>query len=372
MRIAILSLDKGGGTAHCAYDLAKVMADKVQITCYLAAQNELLSDFEALPCRVRTFPMKRGPGSLLKSMLVGRESSGIAQAIESDAPDMILDAGSGVWSGLVLKTLRGRIPIAQIVHDVFPHPDLRSRIDSLPARFYGSPADILIALSDFSYRQLAVKYPRQEHIHSRLGIILPPGEINLQSVANRRHKQLFFGRIHPYKGVDILVHAFAIAKQLDPAIELTIVGRGPVGTRLLQRIAELGIGLDNRYISDDEIRQVVSSHGVMVLPYTSATQSAVAALALANGMPCIATSVGALPEQVIDGSNGFIVPPGDPEALARAMVTISGEAATAHRMAGESLRIGRELYSWNVIGQALLDDLIRFLAVRKAASSAGH
>ena len=110
----------------------------------------------------------------------------------------------------------------------------------------------------------------------------------------------------------------------------------------------------------------------MVLPYTSATQSAVAALALANGMPCIATSVGALPEQVIDGSNGFIVPPGDPEALARAMVTISGDAATAHRMAQESLRIGRELYSWNVIGQALLDDLIRFLAVRKAASSAGH
>ena len=196
MRIAILSLDKGGGTAHCAYHLAEVMADKVEVTCYLSIQNELLSDFEALPCRVRVFPMKRGPASLLKSMLMGRESSGIAQAIESDAPDMILDAGSGAWSELVLKTLSGRIPIAQIVHDVFPHPDLRSMIDSLPARFYGSPADILVALSDFSYRQLAVKYPRQKHIHSKLGIILPPGEINTESVADRRHEQLL-GRIRP-------------------------------------------------------------------------------------------------------------------------------------------------------------------------------
>jgi glycosyltransferase involved in cell wall biosynthesis len=364
MRIAILSLDKGGGTAHCAYGFAKSMAGKVEVTCFLAAQNEMLDEFQALPCRVRAFPMKRGAKSLLRSILSGRESSGIVAAIRSDSPDIILDAGSGVWGGVVIKQLGGRIPVAQIVHDVFPHPDLRSVIDAIPGLMYGPIADVFIGLSDFSYRQLARKYPNKERIRATLGIILAAGDVSTQFVADRRHKQLFFGRIHPYKGVEILVDAFPLARELDPKIELTIVGRGPIGTTLRRRISRLGIRLDNRYVSDDEIRQIVSAHGVMVLPYSSATQSAVAAIALANGMPCVATTVGALPEQVIDGRNGLLVPPRNPQALARAMAAISTNAETARRMAAESLRIGRELYSWSAIGERLLDDLARFLAGR--------
>jgi glycosyltransferase involved in cell wall biosynthesis len=368
MRIAILSLDKGGGCSHCAYELAKAMAGKAEVTCFLAAQNEMLVQFQGLPCRTRLFPMKRGPRSLLMSMLTRHENSGIAEAITSYQPDLVLDAGSGVWGGLVLKQLRGRIPIAQIVHDVFPHPDLRSIIDAVPGWVYGPVADVLIGLSDFSYRQLARKYPHKKCIRIRLGIIMPAGEINLQSVADRRHRQLFFGRIHPYKGVQTLVDAFSIARKLAPRLELTIVGGGPIQASLLRRISQLRIGLDNRYVSDGEIAQILSSHGVMVLPYSSATQSAVAALAIGHGMPCVATNVGGLPEQVIHGRNGLIVPPRDPQALARAMVAISSNAETARRMAEESLRVGQELYSWNTIGQDLLDTLTQFFAVGRSTS----
>jgi glycosyltransferase involved in cell wall biosynthesis len=368
MRIAILSLDKGGGGAHCAYGFAKSMARKAEVICFVAAQNEMLGEFQTLPCRVRAFPMTRGPKSLLRSMLKGRESSGIAEAITSESPDIVLDAGSGVWGGLVLRQLEGRIPIAQIVHDVFPHPDLRSLIDALPGWVYGPVADVFIGLSDFSHRQLARKYPHRACIGARHGIMLGAGEINLESVADRRHKQLFFGRIHAYKGIETLVDAFPLAKELDPKLELTIVGHGPIATTLRRKISKLGIGLDNRYVSDDEIMQIISSHGVVILPYTSATQSGVAAIALANGMPCVATNVGALPEQVVHGRNGLIVAPRDPEALARAMVAISSSAEVARKMAEESLRIGRELYSWSTIGQDLLDALTRFLAVRRSSS----
>lgn len=365
MRIAILCLEKGGGISHIAYELAKAVSDKTTVTCFLAVQNNMLSEFQALPCRVRAFPMRRGPISLLMAMLAGREPSGIAQAIEADSPDIVLDAGSSGWGGVVLKPLAGRIPIAQIVHDVVPHPDLRSVIDAIPGYLQAPVADVFVALSDFSYRLLKRKHPNQACVRARLGIIMPAGEMDLQLVAERRHRQLFFGRIYPYKGVDTLVKAFAIAKELDPQVELTVVGRGRIGRSVLRKISELGIGLDNRFIADSEIRQVLSSHGVMILPYTSATQSAVAALALANGMPCVATSVGGLPEQVIHRRNGLIVPPRDPEALAHAMVAISTDAEAARRMAEESLRIGREVYSWRTIGQDLLDDLAQFLAMRR-------
>ena len=366
MRIAILCLEKGGGISHCAYELAKALSEKATVTCFLAVQNNMLGEFQALPsCRVRAFPLRRGPISLLMGMLAGREPSGIAQAIEADSPDIVLDAGSSGWGGVVLRSHAGRIPIAQIVHDVVPHPDLRSVIDAVPGFMQAPVADVFVGLSDFSYRVLKRRYPNKACIRSRLGILMSPGEIDPQLVAERRHRQLFFGRIYPYKGVDTLVKAFSIAKELDPRVELTVVGRGRIGRRSLRKISELGIGLDNRYIADSEIRPVLSSHGVMILPYTSATQSAVAALALANGMPCVATSVGGLPEHVIHRRNGLIVPPHDPEALAHAMVAISTTVEAARRMAEESLRIGREVYSWRTIGQDLLNDLARFLAMRR-------
>jgi len=48
------------------------------------------------------------------------------------------------------------------------------------------------------------------------------------------------------------------------------------------------------------------------------------------------------------------------------MVAISRNAEAARRMAESSLRIGQELYSWSTIGEGLLDDLARFLAVRRS------
>lgn len=371
MRIALLCLEKGGGISHCAYELAQAMDGMAEVRCFLAAQNDMLSAFEALTCEVRAFPLRRGPRSLLQAIVTGRERSGIAPAIRSYSPDIVLDAGSGAWAEAVLKHLKGRVPIAQMVHDVYPHPDIRSRVDALPSLLQGRVADAVIGLSEFSYGELALKYPDTPRIRSRVGVLMPRAGIDTGRVAELRHKQLFVGRIHPYKGLATLVEAFAMARQANPTLELSIVGRGPIGARLLRRMRELEIHLENRYVSDAEMQEMLASHGVMILPYSSATQSGVSALALANGMPCVATSVGGLPEQVQHERNGLIVPPRDAAALARAMVAMAASEETARRMADESLRIGREEYSWVAIAQTLVDDLTRLLADRRGSRVAG-
>lgn len=361
MRIALLSLEKGGGLAHYAYELAKAMTDVADVTCFIV-QNEILSEFQDLRCQVRVFPFSRGPRALVISTFTGRNTAAIAQAIRAHNPDVVIDAGSGSWGGLVLKHLIGRIPIAQIVHDVDPHPDLRSMIAALPTMVRGPVADVFVGLSNFSSGELRRKYPRTPCLQTKLGLLLAAREVDTAQVAALRYKQLLFGRIHPYKGVDTLVDAFAIARKAEPRLQLTIAGPGRLRPGLEKRILALDIALDNRYLSDGEVRQIIKSHGVMLLPYTSATQSGVASLALANGMACVATSVGGLTEQVIDGRNGLVVPPHSPEALARAMVAVSRDAAVARSMAEESLRIGREQYSWPAIGQRLVEDLEKWLA----------
>lgn len=370
MRIAILCLEKGGGLSHCAYEFARAMAGRAEVSCFLSDQNDMLDAFATLPCQARAFPLRRGRKSLLRAMITGREQSGIARAILAEAPDIVLDTGSGAWASMVLRQLGGQVPVAQVVHDVYPHPDLRSLVDALPGVVRPASVDVFIGLSAYSSAALERKYPLRPTIQSKLGVLMPPDLTDPRLVAARRYKQLFLGRIHPYKGVDTLVEAYAIARRASVSLELSIVGRGPIGAKLLRRMRELGVSIDNRYLSDAELMDVMAAHGVMILPYTSATQSGIGAIALAHGMPCIATSVGGLPEQVIHGSNGWIVPPRDPEALAEAMVSIAKDEGRARQMAEESLRIGRELYSWETIGDTLLDDLATFIAARKAGPAA--
>jgi glycosyltransferase involved in cell wall biosynthesis len=191
---------------------------------------------------------------------------------------------------------------------------------------------------------------------------LASDRVDVEGVAARRCNFLFLGRIHRYKGVDVLLEAFSIASKRDPTLRLTIAGAGRIGSSAWGQIERLGVRVINQYLRDDEIREIVSSHGVMVLPYTSATQSGVAAIALGNGLPCIATDVGALPEQIVQGRNGIIVPSRDAKALAAAMREIASDSGAARLMAAESVRLARNQFAWEKIGGKLVADLSHFVS----------
>src|SRR5262249_56219583 len=94
-----------------------------------------------------------------------------------------------------------------------------------------------------------------------------------------------------------------------------------------ERIERLGLGervrLYDRYLADEEVRQLFAAADVCALPYRSATQSGVIQVAYAAGCPVITTRVGGLPEFVAEGKSGYTVPPEDPAALAAAVPPFS-------------------------------------------------
>jgi len=125
---------------------------------------------------------------------------------------------------------------------------------------------------------------------------------------------LFFGRLLPYKGLDVLLEAL---DRLDPgAFELVVAGEGDVSGHNLSRP---NIRVENRFIADEELARFFGEADLVVLPYHTASQSGVAHLAFAFGKPVIATRVGALAEVVNEGVDGLLVPPGEPAALAAAI-----------------------------------------------------
>jgi glycosyltransferase involved in cell wall biosynthesis len=128
---------------------------------------------------------------------------------------------------------------------------------------------------------------------------------------------MFFGRIEAYKGIDTLLTAWRLLTERadDCATGVRLVIAGPCGKDM--RLGELPpcTEVRDRHIGDDEGIDLFRQAALLVLPYRDATQSALIATAYRFGVPVLATETGALPEYVVPGETGWLVPPNDAAAL---------------------------------------------------------
>jgi glycosyltransferase involved in cell wall biosynthesis len=174
-----------------------------------------------------------------------------------------------------------------------------------------------VALVPFpAYTALARTVP--DRAAARKTLALPDGPL-----------ALFFGFVRPYKGLPVLIEAFARAVQQVP-LHLVIAGEfwDDPATYLQQLAAhhlETHTTVVNRYLPDDELALYLAAADVIVMPYLAPVQSGVLALAQAFYRPVIASQVGGLQEGIRPEQTGLLVPPNDPAALAQALVRFVSE-----------------------------------------------
>jgi glycosyltransferase involved in cell wall biosynthesis len=136
---------------------------------------------------------------------------------------------------------------------------------------------------------------------------------------------LFFGKVRKYKGLDVLLAAMPkVLSQIE--CRLVIAGEFYDSIdKYRQLIRDYGIEqhvhIDDRYIPNEEIAGIFDGVDLLVLPYLSASQSAVASISLANALPVLASRSGGLSEIVIENFNGLLFPVGDSEALADQIIS---------------------------------------------------
>jgi glycosyltransferase involved in cell wall biosynthesis len=157
---------------------------------------------------------------------------------------------------------------------------------------------------------------------------------------------LFFGHVRPFKGLDIALRAW---HELTSDVLLLVAGEAWWKSEAEYRALAEGINvrLDFRFIPDAEIATYFAAADVVLAPYRIEAQSGVALTSFHFARPVIATRVGGLPE-IIDGRNGILVPPEDPQALAAAIDTffLTRDREAMEQAAAESAR----RYSWTEYG----------------------
>jgi glycosyltransferase involved in cell wall biosynthesis len=132
------------------------------------------------------------------------------------------------------------------------------------------------------------------------------------------------GRLEPVKGFDLLLRAFAAVRGAVPDARLCIVGDGRLAGELTAQAGALGLGgaveLPGR-LDRESVRDRLRRASVFVLSSRSEGMPLALLEAMACGVPPVATRVGGVPE-VVAGGAGLLVPPGDADALAAALVRV--------------------------------------------------
>jgi glycosyltransferase involved in cell wall biosynthesis len=123
--------------------------------------------------------------------------------------------------------------------------------------------------------------------------------------AKRPLRILFFGRMFRYKRLDLFIEAIALLRAAGAPIEVTLQGAGNIGP-YRQRLQELGVHVENRWLASHELGKQLRQHDVLALCHSEASQSGAIAAAFGAGLPVVAFGVGGIPEQVAHEVTGLI------------------------------------------------------------------
>ena len=164
---------------------------------------------------------------------------------------------------------------------------------------------------------------------------------------------------HKY-GIDILLRAFAAARdnlsRIDPQfsrkLRLRIVGGGPEEKSLKNLADDLGVSSAAEFVGQIDYGEVPSQLRkldiyVAVSRYDSESFGVAIIEASSCGVPVIVSKKGGLPEVVIDGKTGIIVPAEDVESTAAALTELVSDPSRRKEMGAAGRQFVQEMYDWN-------------------------
>ena len=332
----------------------------------------------------RTIPWPRRPGFVVLDRVTNYplwSYRAARELLRSFAPDVVqADAGAGFG----YAALGAPAPLVLHPHGMEEFKTTPwKRLAYLPLRCavrYAATRATRVIAPDASMKEEVV-----EHLGvTAENVAVVPNAIDLEEIDRSRARSgasslpfspplsdgetvlLSVGRLEANKGFTDLVRALgAIREQMPERWRFVLVGEGPARGAIERLAASEGIqdhALLAGALSDEELSALYERATLFVHPTRYEGSSMVTLEAMAHEKPVIATRVGGIPDKVVDGISGLLVPPGDVEALGRAISAAISEPAMLAEWGVEGRRIAEEAFSWSKrIGEviALYESLLQ-------------
>lgn len=282
---------------------------------------------------------------------------GLFGAISQGDPDVLHVVNEIRIPPHVLPLLRRRCdcPVVLTVHEPDPYvPTLLRRmvlnpIQTRNLRLVARSADRYVVHGD----ALAAKLARHVSHPERIAVV-PHGSFAESFTTDaapgppKGHTVLFFGRAAPGKGLPDLVRAAPTVVEAVPDAEFVIAGSGYEPDHFGAIDAPYFTVYDDR-VPVKVAAELFEQAAVVVLPYEDATASGIISIAGGFRRPVVATAVGSFPEVIDHGETGLLVPPSDPDTLARSLVALLCNSDRRKRLGAGLHRVQDKQWGWKTV-----------------------
>jgi glycosyltransferase involved in cell wall biosynthesis len=373
MRILMLNHEfppVGGGAGNACACIAHELARMgVEVTVVTSAFRDLPRREESSCLRLIRVPVPRRVALEASSFEVSCFApSGLLAAVRSayrHRPDVV-HAFFGVPSGAMAWAMNGATGLPYLIS--FRGRDVHGGKD--PAA--GGIAGPLKVVSRIAWRRASALVANSKGLRDlaqtvdpRVSVRVIPNGVDVvrfspgapDSSAGGPLRLLFVGRLEPYKGIETLLEAAGqLRGRTSRNLALDLVGDGSLRDHLPEVARRLGLQDMVRFCGlapPDRMPDVYRQADVFVLPSIVEGMPNVILEAMASGLPVVATRIPGSDELVEPGRTGFLVPPGDAQALAEAVSRLA-EQPDLRRVMSTDARLEAQRRSWNRVTEAYL------------------
>ncbi len=267
----------------------------------------------------------------------------------------------GPCLGKISRVIRGKgIKVVAIVDNIIPHE--HNPLDKLLSKYFVKSIDYFVTMSKSVLSDLESfdkDKPKKLTVHplyDNFGELIPQ-DIALEklNLSNNFKYLLFFGFIREYKGLDLLLEAFADKRLRNFPLKLMVVGEFYIDAKPYQQmIKELGIEdqviMHNEFVPNTEVVNYFCASSIVVQPYKDATQSGITQIAYHFERPIITTNVGGLSEIVTDKRDGYVVEPNS-KLIADAIFTFFDKGQEQEFT--KNVKEDKKRFSWDKMLQSI-------------------
>ena len=358
--VTILSLQKPSAD-HCLHRVNQTLKAKIYYSEDLSVNKinkglQHLLSLASSPSRYfSSFQASRHPAGLPPRTFLFRQLPLFRELIKKEQIDHIHChfGWEGMLAGWMLNKLSG-VPFSVTLHgsDILVSP-------------YESLGDVLKS----SAMIVCVSRQIQDIVINRYGVSadktvvircgIDPQQFQQKAAFEGDLNILTVARLHPVKGLGDLVEACRLLKEQGVVFHCTIAGEGDERQKLEELIDQYGLAASVDLpgsVANHELPGILTRHNIFVLPSHSEGVPVSLMEAMAVGLPVVATDVGGVAELVRKGENGVLVEPGNPLALADAIVQVQAMPVNEkQRLAQRNRARVAELFNCHTEGRRLRD-----------------